>query len=161
MNIEQEQGQGAWSGAVPAALRHFGVVFACGFLLALIRVPWLEPRLGERAAELIEMPLMLAVILWSSRRVARRWTDGVRSTRLVAGVLALTLLVAAELVLAYTLDGLGPVAYATSRDPVAGTAYALCLLVLALAPALGPGRGPSDQVLGRKPRRPGRPGRVE
>ena len=124
--------------AATAAIRYFAVVFGAGFLLALVRVPWLEPRLGERAAELIEMPVMLLVILWSSRRVARRWTDGRRSTRLAAGLLALGLLLAAELGLARVLEGIGPVAYVIGRDPVSGGAYALCLLVFALAPAFGP-----------------------
>lgn len=113
------------------------MVFGAGFLFALVRIPWLEPRIGERAAELVEMPLMLLVILWSSRRVARRWTDGRRSTRLAAGLVALGLLLAAELALAFALEGLGPLAYVTGRDPVSGSVYALCLAVFALAPAFG------------------------
>ena len=35
----------------PAAI-YFGVVFGAGFALGPIRVLWLEPRVGARAAEL-------------------------------------------------------------------------------------------------------------
>lgn len=131
------QRRGSAGSVATAAVRHFLVVFGAGFLLALVRVPWLEPRIGERAAELVEMPLMLLVIMWSSRRVARRWTDGRRSTCLAAGLLALALLLAAELGLAYVLEGLDPLAYVAGRDPVSGSVYALCLAVFALAPAFG------------------------
>lgn len=132
---------------VVAAALHFALVFACGFLRALVRVPWLEPRLGQRSAELLEMPLMLLVILWSSRRMVRRWTEGTRATRLGAGLLALALLIATGLGLAFALDGLDPIEYVETRDPVSGSAYALCLLIFSLGPAVVPTRGHHSQGL--------------
>jgi len=137
LSSRTRRGRGSEGTVATAAVRHFAVVFGAGFLFALVRIPWLEPRIGARPAELVEMPLMLLVILWSSRRVARRWTDGRRSTRLAAGLLALALLLTAELGLAYALEGLGPLAYVAGRDPVSGTVYALCLALFALAPAFG------------------------
>ena len=56
-----------------AAVTYFALVFAAGFALGCLRVPFLVPRLGERAAELLEAPLMLFVIFLASRHVARRY----------------------------------------------------------------------------------------
>lgn len=40
---------------IKAGLAYFALVFGAGFVLGSIRVPLLVPRLGERAAELIEV----------------------------------------------------------------------------------------------------------
>lgn len=121
-----------------AATFYFLIVFGAGFLLGLVRVHWLVPRLGTRTAELLEMPVMLAVILLAARRLARTepWLD--RRDRLLAGGTALALLVGAELALAALLRGAAPVAYVAARDPVSSGAYLACLLVFALAPAAWP-----------------------
>ena len=42
-----------------AALVYFALVFGVGFLLGLIRVPFVVPRIGERYAELAEMPFAI------------------------------------------------------------------------------------------------------
>ena len=41
---------------IKAGIAYFAVVLGAGFILGSIRVPLLVPRLGERIAELIEMP---------------------------------------------------------------------------------------------------------
>lgn len=43
-----------WLRIVWFAVQYFAMVFAAGVLLALIRIPFLVPRLGVRMAELIE-----------------------------------------------------------------------------------------------------------
>ena len=117
-------------------LIYFLVVFGAGFALALIRLPFLVPRFGVRTAELMEMPVMLAIIAWASWRLARRHRDLARGSRLLAGLLALLLLASAELLLAWFLGQQSPVEYAASRDPVSGGVYLASLLIFAVAPAL-------------------------
>jgi len=119
----------------PAVL-YFLQVFATGFALAFIRIPLLVPRFGVRVAELMEMPLMLAVIAWASYRIARRHPELGRGRRLAAGLLALGLLVCAELAIAMALGADSPGEYIASRDPVSGSVYLASLLFFAMAPAL-------------------------
>jgi hypothetical protein len=118
-----------------AGLLYFACVFGAGFALGSIRVPLLVPRLGVRTAELIEMPLMLCVIVLAARWVVRRCAlRPTPAARLGAGVLALAMLLLAELALALGLQGLTPSAYIASRDPVSGSIYAILLVVFALLP---------------------------
>ena len=95
---------------------------------------WLLPLLGERWAELLEMPLMLGVVYVGARWVNRRLAK--RGSRLAAGLLALALLVAMELGLVLQLRGLTFAEYIESRDPVSGAAYLFSLVVFGVAPAL-------------------------
>jgi hypothetical protein len=120
-----------------AAALYFAIVFAVGFLLGAVRVPFLVPRLGERLAELAEMPLMFIAIFLAAGYVVRRYSVSVsaRGWALV-GVAALALLVCAELLLAVILAGRGVGEYIASRDPVSGTVYLGMLLVFAAMPWL-------------------------
>jgi hypothetical protein len=52
-----------------AGALYFGMVFAVGFALGLVRVLWMVPQFGVRAAELIEAPFMLTATF-----LAARWT---------------------------------------------------------------------------------------
>ena len=119
------------------AFLYFAAVFGIGFLLGAIRVPLLVPRLGERWAELLEMPLMLIAIHWAAGLVLRRHC-GVRRGPAVLriGALALLLLLLAELLLAVALSGRSLGSYLASRDPVSGTVYLAMLLVFAAMPWL-------------------------
>jgi hypothetical protein len=63
-----------------SGVTYFAVVFAAGFALGAIRVPLLVPRLGMRAAELIEMPFMFVVILLSARFVTKRFALPARAS---------------------------------------------------------------------------------
>ncbi len=119
-----------------AAAVYFLQVFGTGFALAFIRIPVLVPRFGMRTAELMEMPVMLAVIAWASRGLAYRHPDWDRGRRLVAGLLAFCLLAGAELGVAWVFDGRSPGAYIAVRDPVSGSVYLASLVFFAVAPAL-------------------------
>lgn len=127
------------------AAAYFALVFAAGFLLGSMRVPLLVPRIGERFAELAEMPLMLVAIFLAAGHVVRRYGDRVASRDwLVAGVLALALMLIAELLLAVVLAGRGVGEYIAGRDPVSGSVYLVMLLVFAVMPWLRRGLGGSD-----------------
>jgi len=120
-----------------ALLNGFLLVFAAGFALGAIRVPLLVPRLGERVAELIEAPLMLAAIVLAARLVVARAARGCSAPALLAiGTLALAMMLAVEFTVVLRLRGLTLGDYFAARDPVAGFVYVALLLVFAAMPAL-------------------------
>lgn len=125
------------SHTLKSAVLYFAIVFGAGFLLALIRIPWLVPRFGARIAELIEMPIMLLVIFFAARWMVRhRLAAATKATRLAVGVIALSLLLLTEFSLVLWLQGLSLHEAIAQRDPVSGAAYALSLVVFALMPLL-------------------------
>ena len=110
-------------------------MFGAGFVLGAVRVTLLVPRLGERAAELLEMPIMALVIWRSSRFVARRRTHELPPrASLGTGGVALALLVGAEQLLAATTRPDGIAGYLANRDPVSGTVYVAMLMWFAVLP---------------------------
>ena len=120
---------------VQAGFVYFAVVFAAGVALGSIRVPWLVPLWGERYAELFETPFMLVVIFVAARGSRMDALAGWKQ-RLLAGLVALTLLVWLELTVVSQLRGLSLDEYLAQRDPVAGAVYLSSLLIFAIAPAV-------------------------
>jgi hypothetical protein len=122
---------------VRAALLYFAIVFGVGFVLGAVRVPFIVPRIGTRAAELAETPLMLVAIVLAAGYVVRRYTASIaNAVWLAVGGLALGAMIGAELLLAVALAGRSVGAYIQNRDPVSGTVYLIMLLVFALMPWL-------------------------
>jgi hypothetical protein len=120
-----------------AGVTYFALVFGAGFLLGMVRVPLLVPRLGERWAELAEMPVMAVVIVVAAGHVLRRFPAVRTAARSAAvGLLALFLLVTAELGLALVIQDRSLGDYIASRDPVSGSVYVALLLVYAAMPWL-------------------------
>lgn len=120
----------------PAVL-YFVLVLGTGFVFGMIRVPFLVPRLGERYAELLEMPFMFVAIVLAARYVIRRFAlPTSQSIRLKVGFTALALSVLAELLLAAVLQSRSLVQYIASRDPVSGSVYLVMLLLFALMPSI-------------------------
>lgn len=116
------------------ALVYFALVFGVGCVLGPIRVLWLAPRVGERWAELLEAPLMLVAIYLVAGAVVRRFPSSSGRAQLGAGLLALALLLTAELGVVLGLRGLSLRDYIAGRDPLAGAVYAGMLLVFAAMP---------------------------
>jgi hypothetical protein len=118
------------------ALVYFGSVFSIGFLLGVARTLWVAPSLGERIAELVEMPLMVAASFLVARALMSRAAGvSIRAAALV-GLAALALLLCAELAVVALVRGQTLADYVASRDPVSGSAYALALLLFAAMPAV-------------------------
>ena len=124
-------------GTLRAALVYFALVLGTGFLLGVIRVPFIVPRIGERWADLAEMPFMAAAIFFSAGYVLRRF-PAVRShgRTWFVGFVALTLAIVAELGLAVALQDKTLVEYLASRDRISGSVYIGMLVVFALMPRL-------------------------
>jgi hypothetical protein len=128
---------GTFGRAVVAGGAYFAVAFGAGFCMALVRIPFLEPRLGARWAELIEMPFMLAVISFGARWIVRRFAvPPAAPSRLGVGFVGLALMLAAEFGLVLPLRGMTIERYFASRDPVSATAYYLLLALFAFLPWL-------------------------
>jgi hypothetical protein len=120
-----------------AGVFYFTFVFGAGFVLGTIRTLWVVPRFGVRTAELMEMPIMLAVTI-----VAARWTvlhlsvPMMWSARLGMGCMALVLMLIAEFGFVLWIRGLSIKGYFATRDPVSGAAYYMLLVVFAIMPLL-------------------------
>lgn len=127
---------GARRGVMTRGVVYFALVFGVGFLLGVVRVLALVPRLGERWAELAEMPLMLVAIILSARVVVRRFPSAYRVNYLVSGGIALFLLIVVEFSVVLAIRGLSISQYFAERDPVAGSVYAAMLVVFAAMPWL-------------------------
>ena len=120
-----------------AGALYFALVFGAGFVLGPIRILWLVPRFGTRTAELMETPLMLAVVIVAARWVVRRVAaPSTSSKRLGVGILALGLLLVAEFTLVLWLRGMTFREYLASRDPISGAVYIVMLGLFAIMPLL-------------------------
>lgn len=120
-----------------AGTAYFLLVFGVGFLLGFIRVLWIIPLVGERTAELIEMPLMLLTTILAARWVAQRFSlPPSTGARLGVGGVALGFLLATEFTVVLRLRGITIPEYIAARDPVSGAVYVVMLGVFALMPLL-------------------------
>jgi hypothetical protein len=120
-----------------AATVYFVWVFGAGFLLGVIRVLLLVPRVGVRYAELIEAPIMLVITIGSAGWVVKRFEVSPHMIyRLTMGMFALAILIAMEFTVVLAVRGLTLSQYFNQRDPVSGTVYYLLLLAFALMPSL-------------------------
>ena len=122
---------------IRAGIVYFALVLGFGFVLGMFRVPFLVPRIGERWAELAEMPIMAAAIFFSAGYILRRFPEiKLPGQSLVVGFLALALAVCAELGLAVVLQTQTLAEYLGSRDKVSGSVYLVMLVAFALMPRL-------------------------
>ena len=131
--IPGEAGLNTFQRILRGSTAYFAIVFGTGFILGPIRILWAVPRFGERNAELMEMPIMLLVIVFSALAV-KRLCDGRPGIALMIGAVALALLVTAELSAVLRLRGLTFSEYLASRDAVSGAAYLAMLVMFALMP---------------------------
>lgn len=92
--------------ALKAAAGYFGVAFAAGFVLGVIRTLLIVPITGPLMAVALELPLMLMACWiacgWALRRFEVTKDFG---TRLVMGLTSFALLMAAELLVSSLIAG--------------------------------------------------------
>ena len=116
---------------------YFALVFSAGFVLGTIRVLALEPRIGAKFAELIEIPIMLAVVYISAKYVVSKIPPvEPKLLYLMMGISALALLLVFEFTLVLGLQGISLAQYLESRDELAFGAYLISLIIFALMPLL-------------------------
>lgn len=131
------------SSIVRASFLYFALVLGAGFLLGSVRVPFIVPRLGERWAELAEMPIMAVIIFVAAGYILQRYPEvQTRGRALVVGFMALALSVGAELALAVVLQSQSLAQFLASRDKISGSVYLVMLIVFALMPRLRLSRHP-------------------
>ncbi len=93
---------------IKAALAYWGAVFALAFVIGALRVTWLAPRIGETAAVLIEVPVILAASWLAAGWAVRRFAIASAGQAAAMGALAFLLLMASEALLAVVIgDGVG------------------------------------------------------
>ena len=121
--------------ALGAATVYFAAAMAAGVILGTVRVLWVEPRLGTRVAEILELPLLLTLCALAGRRIVRGFALPARGPmRALVGLVALSMLLACELTLVLGWRGIEIDDYVASRDPVAAAAYLASLIVFATLP---------------------------
>lgn len=103
--------------------------------MGTVRVLLIVPHLGDRAAELMEMPLMLLATVLAARWITRRFPEPHTSaSRLAIGGIALGLMLAGEMAVGIGLRSMTTAEVFLNRDPVSGTAYYMSLLLFATMP---------------------------
>lgn len=86
--------------AILAGLVYFVTVFAAGFALGTLRVLVLAQSLGETASVILELPLILLISWFACRWIVVRFAvPATFPARFVMGLVALSLLLAAEAML--------------------------------------------------------------
>ena len=122
-----------------SSVLYFALVFSSGFALGCIRVPFLQPLIGDRLAQLLEMPIMMLAITKSAKLIVRQLhPQPPRSQLFLIGVVALTLMLAMEVagsVYISKKDWNGLADWVSDRDAVAGPVYFALLAVFAAMPA--------------------------
>ena len=118
-----------------AGCDYFAVVFAVGFVLGMLRTVWVAGWVGETTAELFEAPLMVAASYFAARRlVTLRCVPYTPRDRIGMGLLALLLMMGAEIALSLPVRGVTYLEYFEMRDPVGAMAYYTALALFALMP---------------------------
>ncbi len=124
-------------GVLKAGVVYFAVVFGIGFLLGVIRVPFLVPQLGQRIAELIELPFLLVAVFFSARWIVRRFGLRGRTVHsLLIGLVAASFLLTVEFSVVLWIRALTLSEFVAARDPVAATSYYIAVAIFALMPAV-------------------------
>jgi len=123
--------------ALQAGALYFALVFGAGWILGPLRELWVVPRLGRTASVLLEAPLMLGAMTAAARWTVRRLAvSPALETRAAMGLVALGLLLVAEVAGMRWLRGLSIADYLAGFRSVVGGITLLLFLLFAAMPAL-------------------------
>lgn len=118
-----------------SAAVYFFIVFFFGFIFGVLRTLLLEPIIGLNYAELVEIPLMLIVIYFTSVLVLNRFNiQYFFKIRLGIGMLALLFMLLAEFTLVIFISNSSILEYLNSKNNFSGYVYLISLLLFALMP---------------------------
>jgi hypothetical protein len=118
-----------------AGCDYFAVVFVVGFVLGMIRTSLVAPWIGALPAEILEAPLMVAASLVAARRmVCLHEIPYTPRDRIGMGLLALVLMMGAEIALTMPVRGVSYADYFEMRDPLGAAVYYSALALFALMP---------------------------
>ena len=121
--------------ALIAASAYFLALFALGFVLGTIRVIFAVPRIGELAATIVEVPVMLAAAYFACRWAIRRWQVlPLIAVRLAMVPWFVALLFAFETVLGATLLGRSVAEQWVSLSTPAGLVGISAQIIAAILP---------------------------
>lgn len=116
---------------------YFLVTVGAQFVLEVIRLQMVALHVGERLAEMLEIPNVLLATIIGARWVVDRFTlPPLPGIRLSVGLVALMLLLIAEGTVILPLYGLSVTEYLAGQDPVVGMAPLGALGVLTVMPFL-------------------------
>ena len=125
------------SAAIRAGTAYFLIVFAIAFVLGVIRVGFIIPRIGVLAAVFAEAAVLLPLSWWVCGDLIRRFAvPPALSARAVMGLLAFALLMIAELALAVLLFGRTPAQHWASYRGIAEQLGLAAQLLFAAMPML-------------------------
>jgi hypothetical protein len=123
--------------ALRAGFVYFTLVFAAGFILGILRIFVILPRLGPTLAVLIELPVILAICWFGAKWTVEKFAvPAVMADRLVMGIAAFAFLMIAETVLATAGFGLTLVGYLRLLATPEGTIGLVGQMFFALFPYL-------------------------
>ena len=116
---------------------YFLVAVGAEFVLEVIRLQVVALHVGERLAEMLEIPNVLLATIIGARWIVDRFTlPPLPGIRLGVGLVALMLLLIAEGTIILPLHGLSVSEYLATRDSVVGVAPLGALGVLTVMPFL-------------------------
>lgn len=132
--------------ALQAGVRYFALVFAVGFLLGIVRTLLVAPRTGVLLAVIVELPVVLACAWFFGRwLINRSRVPAEIGSRMVMGLAALILLLAAEVVLSVLVFDNSLNQYLDSLRTAPGLTGLAGQVVFGLIPLLQlPWRRPGD-----------------
>jgi hypothetical protein len=123
--------------APKAGVFYFALVFAAGWLLGPVRQRLVVPRFGETAAVALEAPFMILAMCLAARWTVRRLAvASAARTRAAVGLIALALLLIAELAGARWLRRMSMSDYLTGFASTPGAISLLLFLLYAVMPML-------------------------